>query len=72
MVREAADRIRTLAHRTPVMTSRSVDTRAGVRVFFKCENFQRGGAFTIRGASNLVLSIPADDLGRGVVAFFVG
>lgn len=72
MVREAADRIRPLARRTPVMTSRSVDRRAGTRVFFKCENFQRGGAFKIRGASNLVLSIAAEDLQRGVVAFSSG
>jgi threonine dehydratase len=71
-VREAAYRIRLLAKRTPVMTSRSVDDRAGLRVFFKCENFQRGGAFKIRGAANLVLSIPPDDLPRGVVAFSSG
>jgi len=54
------------------MTSRSIDSRAGVQVFFKCENFQRGGAFKIRGASNLVLSIPQADLSRGVVAFSSG
>jgi threonine dehydratase len=72
MVREAADRIRPLARRTPVMTSRSVDTRAGLRVFFKCENLQRTGSFKIRGASNLVLSIPPADLPRGVVAFSSG
>ena len=54
------------------MTSRSVDTRAGLSVFFKCENFQTGGAFKIRGASNLVLSIPPADLSRGVVAFSSG
>ncbi len=71
-VREAADRIRPLARRTPVTTSRSIDTRAGLAVFFKCENLQRGGAFKIRGASNLVLSIPPADLPRGVVAFSSG
>jgi threonine dehydratase len=49
-----------------------VDERAGCKVFFKCENLQRGGAFKIRGASNLVLSIPQADLGRGVVAFSSG
>ncbi len=65
-------RIRPLARRTPVMTSRSVNTRSGLSAFFKCENFQRGGAFKIRGASNLVLSIPASDLPRGVVAFSSG
>jgi threonine dehydratase len=54
------------------MTSRSIDARAGLQVFFKCENFQRGGAFKIRGASNLVLSIPPADLPRGVVAFSSG
>jgi threonine dehydratase len=54
------------------MTSRSIDSRAGVRAFFKCENFQPGGAFKIRGASNLVLSIPPEDLPRGVVAFSSG
>src|ERR1700712_1519040 len=72
MVREAAERIRALARRTPVMTSLSVDDRAGSRVFFKCENLQRGGAFKIRGAANLVLSIPSSDLPRGVVAFSSG
>jgi threonine dehydratase len=72
MVREAASRIHPLARRTPVMTSSSVDRLAKLRVFLKCENLQRGGAFKIRGASNLVLSIPADDLPRGVVAFSSG
>ncbi|HWE50189.1 MAG TPA: threonine/serine dehydratase [Bryobacteraceae bacterium] len=71
-VREAAERIKPLARRTPVMTSRSVDARAGMRVFLKCENLQRGGAFKIRGATNLILSIPAGDLRRGVVAFSSG
>ena len=72
MVREAAERIRPLARRTPVMTSLSVDSRAGSQVFFKCENLQRGGAFKVRGAANLVLSIPPADLPRGVVAFSSG
>ena len=72
MVRQAADRIRPLARRTPVMTSHSMDSRSGMSAFFKCENLQRGGAFKIRGAANLVLSIPAEDLPRGVVAFSSG
>jgi len=45
LVREAAERIKPLARRTPVMTSRSVDERAGLQVFLKCENLQRSGAF---------------------------
>ena len=72
MVRDAAERIVPLARRTPVMTSRSIDARAGIPVYFKCENFQRGGAFKIRGASNLMFSIPPADLPRGVVAFSSG
>jgi len=72
MVRQAADRIRPLARRTPVMTSQGADTRAGLRLFFKCENLQRTGSFKIRGASNLIFSIPPADLPRGVVAFSSG
>src|SRR5665213_1479323 len=54
------------------MTSRSVDERAGCRVLLKCENLQRGGAFKIRGASNLILSLSPEELKRGVVAFSSG
>ena len=61
-IQRAADRIKPLAKRTPVMTSRSFDDRSGVAAFFKCENLQTGGAFKIRGASNFVFSIPADEL----------
>ncbi|HJT89224.1 MAG TPA: pyridoxal-phosphate dependent enzyme [Bryobacteraceae bacterium] len=71
-VRAAAARIRPLARRTPVFTSAGVDQEAGARVFFKCENLQRGGAFKIRGAANLILSIPAPILPRGVVAYSSG
>jgi threonine dehydratase len=55
-----------------VMTSRSLDERAGLQVFLKCENLQRGGAFKIRGASNLILSLSPEQLERGVVAFSSG
>jgi threonine dehydratase len=71
-VRAAAERIRPLARRTPVFTSAGFDAEAGVRVFFKCENLQRGGAFKIRGAANLVLSLPREGLQRGVVAYSSG
>lgn len=71
-VRAAAERIRPLAKRTPVLTSAALDERAGCRVYCKCENLQTGGAFKIRGASNLILSIPAADLSRGVVAYSSG
>jgi len=71
-VREAAERIRPLARKTPVMTSAGFDREAGARVYFKCENLQRGGAFKIRGAANLILSLPRESLGRGVVAYSSG
>src|SRR5579864_8194687 len=71
-VRAAAERIRPLARRTPVFTSTGFDTEAGVRVFFKCENLQKGGAFKIRGAANLILSLPKESLARGVVAYSSG
>src|SRR5437764_8258434 len=71
-VRTAAERIRPLAWKTPVMNSELFDGEAGIRTFFKCENLQRGGAFKIRGAANLVLSLPRDGLQRGVVAYSSG
>ena len=71
-IRQAAERVRPIAHRTPVFTARSFDAIAGAQVFFKCENFQRGGAFKIRGAANFVYSIPKDRLGCGVVSYSSG
>jgi threonine dehydratase len=71
-VRAAAERIRPLARRTPVLTSPTFDQEAGVRVFFKCENLQRGGAFKIRGASNMILSLPDAALARGIVTYSSG
>ena len=72
MVREAAERTRPLVRRTPVMTSRSLNERAGMELFVKCENFQRGGAFKIRGAANLILALSPEELKRGIVAFSSG
>ncbi len=71
-IHAALERIRPIAQRTPVMTSRSFDAEAGLAAFFKCENLQTGGAFKIRGASNFVYSIPKEQLGRGVVAYSSG
>jgi len=71
-VRAAAERIRPLAQRTPVFTSSSFDQESGTRVFFKCENLQKGGAFKIRGAANLILSLPPAALARGVLAYSSG
>jgi threonine dehydratase len=71
-VRAAAARIRPLARRTPVFRSTAFDAESGTRAFFKCENLQKGGAFKIRGASNLILSLPPFALTRGVVAYSSG
>ncbi len=71
-VRLAAGRVKELARRTPVMSFSAFDERAGVRALFKCENLQLGGAFKIRGASNLILSLPPEALKRGVVAYSSG
>jgi threonine dehydratase len=71
-IRLAEARIRPLVHRTPVVTSRTFDEAAGRRVFFKCENFQRAGAFKMRGATNKILSLSDEERGRGVVAFSSG
>ncbi len=71
-IQAAAERTRGIVRRSPVFTSRTFDALAGSSVFFKCENFQRGGAFKIRGAANFILSIPRDDLLRGVVTYSSG
>lgn len=65
-IRAAQDRIGTRVHRTPVMTSRQLDQRAVAKLFFKCENLQRAGAFKIRGATNAVLSLSPEEAARGV------
>jgi threonine dehydratase len=71
-IQAAAERTRNIVRRTPVFTSHTFDALAGARLFFKCENFQRGGAFKIRGASNFVLSIPEPHLPRGVITYSSG
>ena len=68
----AAERLAGHAHRTPVMTSRMVDERTGAKVFFKCENLQRMGAFKFRGAYNAMAQLPSDERKRGVVAYSSG
>jgi threonine dehydratase len=71
-VRAAHARIRPFIHRTPIMTSASLDELAGARLFFKCENFQRIGAFKARGAHNAVFSLTDAEAVRGVVTHSSG
>jgi threonine dehydratase len=71
-VRAAAERLRGVAHRTPVVTSRTLDARTGAQVFLKAENLQRMGAFKFRGAYNRLAQLDAAARERGVVAFSSG
>jgi threo-3-hydroxy-L-aspartate ammonia-lyase len=71
-VRTAAERLAGVAHRTPVLTSRTLDERAGATVFLKAECLQRGGAFKFRGAYNMISSLPDEARRRGVAAYSSG
>lgn len=65
-------RIDPYIHRTPVLTSQSIDTVAGTSLFFKCENLQRVGAFKMRGAANAVLSLSTEERAMGVATHSSG
>ncbi|MGW7519108.1 pyridoxal-phosphate dependent enzyme [Streptomyces sp. NPDC054796] len=71
-VREAAARLEGVAHRTPVLRSRTLDRLVGAEVFLKCENYQRVGAFKFRGAYNAVSQLDPARRERGVVAYSSG
>jgi threo-3-hydroxy-L-aspartate ammonia-lyase len=71
-VRAAAQRIEGIAHRTPILTSRTADARTGATLFFKCENLQRVGAFKFRGAYNAIASLGEERRRRGVITFSSG
>ena len=71
-VAAAAERLAGVAHRTPALTSSTVDERTGARVFFKCENFQRMGAFKFRGAYNALSNLNGVQQRRGVAAYSSG
>ncbi|MGY5138690.1 pyridoxal-phosphate dependent enzyme [Streptomyces nigrescens] len=70
--RAAARRLAGVAHRTPVLRSRTLDALAGAEVHLKCENFQRVGAFKFRGAYNALSRLSPEQLARGVVAYSSG
>ena len=71
-VREAAERLKGIAHLTPVATSRTLDERLSARLFLKCENLQRGGAFKFRGAYNAVSKLEPQERSRGVLTYSSG
>ena len=72
MIREAVTRISGRVNRTPVMTSDTLNRLAGASLFFKCENFQKTGAFKARGATNAIFALSSEDANRGVVTHSSG
>ncbi len=71
-IEQAHERIKPFIHRTPVLTSATLNHISGATLFFKCENFQKIGAFKIRGAMNAVLSLPKDKLENGIATHSSG
>ncbi len=68
----AHDRLHNIAHRTPVITSRTLNERTGAQVFLKCENFQRIGAFKFRGAYNAISQLTDEQKNCGVITYSSG
>jgi threonine dehydratase len=71
-IEAAAARLEGVAHRTPVLTSRTADAGADAKLFFKCENLQRGGAFKFRGAYNAIATLTEEQRRHGVIAYSSG
>ncbi len=71
-IEQAHERIKPFIHKTPVLTSLTLNKLSGAELFFKCENFQKIGAFKIRGAMNAVLSLPKDKLMNGIATHSSG
>jgi threonine dehydratase len=71
-INQAHDRIKPYIHRTPVMTSSGLDEQAGCSLFFKCENFQKVGAFKARGAMNAILSLSPEQRAKGIATHSSG
>ena len=71
-IEAAAERIEGVAHRTPVLSSRTADQMAGARLYFKCENFQRMGAFKFRGAYNAIARFSPEQRAAGVLTYSSG
>lgn len=69
---QAVNRVASQVHRTPVLTSRLLDEMVGAQLFFKCENFQKMGAFKMRGAVNAILSLSDNERSKGVVTHSSG
>ena len=71
-IQEVHERIKPFIHQTPILTSQSINEISGAKLFFKCENFQRAGAFKMRGASNALLLMTKSELKKGVATHSSG
>ncbi len=71
-IKQVVKRVKPYVHNTPILESRSLNERTGARVYLKCENFQRMGAFKMRGATNAILQLSEDERARGVVTHSSG
>ncbi len=71
-IEQAHERIKPFIHKTPVLTSLTLNQFSGAELFFKCENFQKIGAFKIRGAMNAVLTLPEEKLKNGIATHSSG
>jgi threonine dehydratase len=71
-IRAAHDRIQPFIHRTPILTSTAINEIAGCEIFFKCENFQKVGAFKARGAANAVMKLTPEQRAKGVATHSSG
>jgi threonine dehydratase len=71
-IEQAHERIKPFIHKTPVLTCNTINQLAGAELFFKCENFQKIGAFKIRGGMNAALSLPKDKLANGIATHSSG
>lgn len=71
-IEDAHERIKPFIHKTPVLTSKTLNAITGAELFFKCENFQKIGAFKIRGGMNAVLSLPKDKQQKGIATHSSG
>ena len=71
-IQEAHERIKLFIHQTPILSSNTLNKISGAELFFKCENFQKIGAFKIRGAMNAVLSLPKEKLKKGIATHSSG
>ena len=71
-IQQAHQKIKPYIHETPVLTNEQVNDRSGAQVFFKCENFQKVGAFKFRGASNTIFSLPEEQAKKGVATHSSG